>query len=29
MLRRGDIYGISSVKTSAAYLLRALHVKLS
>jgi anaerobic magnesium-protoporphyrin IX monomethyl ester cyclase len=29
MLRRGGIYGISSVKTSAAYLLRALHVKLS
>jgi anaerobic magnesium-protoporphyrin IX monomethyl ester cyclase len=29
MLKRGGIYGISSVKTSAAYLLRALHVKLS
>jgi radical SAM superfamily enzyme YgiQ (UPF0313 family) len=29
MLRRGGIYGISSVKTSAAYLLRALHVRLS
>jgi anaerobic magnesium-protoporphyrin IX monomethyl ester cyclase len=29
MLRRGGLYGISSVKTSAAYLLRALHVKLS
>jgi anaerobic magnesium-protoporphyrin IX monomethyl ester cyclase len=29
MLRRGGIYGISAVKTSAAYLLRALHVKLS
>ena len=29
MLRRGGIYGISAVKTSAAYMLRALHVKLS
>jgi len=29
MMRRGGTYGISAVKTSGAYLLRALHVKLS
>ena len=29
MLARGGTYGISAVKTSAAYLLRALHLKLS
>jgi radical SAM superfamily enzyme YgiQ (UPF0313 family) len=29
MLRRGGTYGISAVKTSAAYALRALHIKLS
>ena len=29
MIRRGGTYGISAVKTSGAYLLRALHVKLS
>ena len=29
MLGKGGIYGVSSVKTSMAYLLRALHVKLS
>jgi anaerobic magnesium-protoporphyrin IX monomethyl ester cyclase len=28
MMRRGGTYGISAVKTSGAYLLRALHVKL-
>ena len=27
MMRRGGIYGISAVKTSCAYLLRALHLK--
>ncbi len=29
MMRKGGTYGISAVKTSGAYLLRALHVKLS
>jgi anaerobic magnesium-protoporphyrin IX monomethyl ester cyclase len=29
MIRKGGTYGISAVKTSGAYLLRALHVKLS
>jgi anaerobic magnesium-protoporphyrin IX monomethyl ester cyclase len=29
MMRRGGTYGISAVKTSAAYLLRAMHIKLS
>jgi len=29
MLGKGGVYGVSSVKTSLAYLLRALHVKLS
>jgi anaerobic magnesium-protoporphyrin IX monomethyl ester cyclase len=29
MLGRGGTYGISAVKTSAAYMLRALHLKLS
>jgi radical SAM superfamily enzyme YgiQ (UPF0313 family) len=29
MMRRGGTYGISAVKTSAAYALRAMHVKLS
>ncbi len=29
MFGRGGLYGISAVKTSAAYLLRALHLKLS
>ena len=29
MMKRGGTYGISAVKTSGAYLLRALHVKLS
>jgi anaerobic magnesium-protoporphyrin IX monomethyl ester cyclase len=29
MMRRGGTYGISAVKTSGAYLLRALHVQLS
>jgi radical SAM superfamily enzyme YgiQ (UPF0313 family) len=29
MLRRGGTYGMSAVKTSAAYMLRALHLKLS
>jgi len=29
MIRRGGTYGISAVKTSGAYLLRALHIKLS
>jgi radical SAM superfamily enzyme YgiQ (UPF0313 family) len=29
MMRRGGTYGISAVKTSGAYLLRAMHVKLS
>jgi anaerobic magnesium-protoporphyrin IX monomethyl ester cyclase len=29
MMRRGGIYGISAVKTSAAYALRAMHIKLS
>jgi len=29
MMRRGGTYGVSAVKTSGAYLLRALHVKLS
>jgi anaerobic magnesium-protoporphyrin IX monomethyl ester cyclase len=29
MIRRGGTYGISAVKTSAAYALRAMHIKLS
>jgi radical SAM superfamily enzyme YgiQ (UPF0313 family) len=29
MMRRGGTYGISAVKTSAAYALRAMHIKLS
>jgi len=29
MMRRGGLYGISAVKTSAAYALRAIHIKLS
>ena len=29
MMRKGGSYGISAVKTSAAYALRALHIKLS
>ena len=29
MMRRGGMYGISAVKTSVAYALRAMHVKLS
>ena len=29
MMRKGGTYGISAVKTSAAYLLRAMHIKLS
>lgn len=29
MMRRGGTYGISAVKTSGAYLLRAMHIKLS
>jgi radical SAM superfamily enzyme YgiQ (UPF0313 family) len=29
MMRKGGTYGISAVKTSGAYLLRALHIKLS
>ncbi|MCW3995451.1 MAG: cobalamin-dependent protein [Candidatus Bathyarchaeota archaeon] len=29
MMRKGGTYGISAVKTSAAYALRALHIKLS
>jgi radical SAM superfamily enzyme YgiQ (UPF0313 family) len=29
MMRRGGTYGISAVKTSAAYALRAIHIKLS
>jgi anaerobic magnesium-protoporphyrin IX monomethyl ester cyclase len=29
MMRRGGFYGISAVKTSSAYLLRALHIRLS
>jgi radical SAM superfamily enzyme YgiQ (UPF0313 family) len=29
MMRKGGTYGISAVKTSGAYLLRALHMKLS
>jgi radical SAM superfamily enzyme YgiQ (UPF0313 family) len=29
MMRKGGTYGISAVKTSGAYLLRALHVRLS
>ncbi len=29
MMRRGGTYGISAVKTSGAYLLRALHIRLS
>jgi hypothetical protein len=29
MMRRGGLYGLSAVKTSAAYALRAIHVKLS
>jgi len=29
MMRRGGMYGISAVKTSAAYALRAMHIKLS
>jgi radical SAM superfamily enzyme YgiQ (UPF0313 family) len=29
MVRRGGTYGTSAVKTSAAYMLRALHLKLS
>ncbi len=29
MIRRGGTYGISAVKTSGAYLLRAMHAKLS
>ena len=29
MMRRGGTYGVSAVKTSAAYALRAMHIKLS
>jgi anaerobic magnesium-protoporphyrin IX monomethyl ester cyclase len=29
MMRRGGTYGISAVKTSGAYLLRAMHIRLS
>ena len=29
MMRKGGIYGIAAVKTSGAYLLRYLHIKLS
>ncbi len=29
MMRKGGGYGISAIKTSAAYALRALHIKLS
>jgi anaerobic magnesium-protoporphyrin IX monomethyl ester cyclase len=29
MMRKGGLYGISAVKTSAAYALRAMHIKLS
>ncbi len=29
MMRRGGTYGVSAVKTSAAYALRAVHIKLS
>ena len=29
MMRRGGTYGVSAVKTSGAYLLRALHIRLS
>ena len=29
MMRKGGTYGISAVKTSGAYLLRALHIRLS
>jgi hypothetical protein len=29
MIRRGGTYGRSAVKTSAAYALRALHIRLS
>jgi len=29
MLRKGGIYGVSTLKTSMAYLLRSLHIKLS
>ena len=29
MMRRGGTYGISAVKTSAAYAIRAMHIKLS
>jgi radical SAM superfamily enzyme YgiQ (UPF0313 family) len=29
MMRKGSFYGISAVKTSTAYLLRALHIRLS
>ena len=29
MMRRGGTYGRSAVKTSAAYALRAMHIKLS
>jgi radical SAM superfamily enzyme YgiQ (UPF0313 family) len=28
MMRHGGVYGIAAVKTSGAYLLRALHIKL-
>jgi len=29
MMRKGGTYGKSAVKTSGAYLLRALHIRLS
>jgi hypothetical protein len=29
MMRRGGTYGRAAVKTSGAYLLRSLHIKLS
>jgi len=29
MMRKGGTYGKSAVKTSAAYALRAMHIKLS